>query len=55
MAKEFNIDDYQYIEESIDFSQWLQAYKPQPNEFDHEARLSGLLLEYEGELWVQVM
>lgn len=55
MAKEFNIDDYQYTEEHIDFSQWLQAYQPQPNEFDHEARLSGLLLEHEGDQWVEVM
>lgn len=55
MAKEFNIDDYQYIEEHIDFTQWLQAYQPQPNEFHHEARLSGLLLEHEGEQWVHVM
>ena len=31
MSKEFNIDDYQYVEEHIDFTQWLQAYQPQPN------------------------
>ena len=55
MPKEFNIDDYQYTEEHIDFSQWLQAYQPQPNEFLDDARLSGLLLEHEGEQWVQVM
>ena len=55
MAKEFNIDDYQYVEEHIDFTQWLQAYQPQPNEFVHEARLSGLLLEHEGEQWIHVM
>lgn len=55
MAKEFNIDDYQYTEEYIDFSQWLQAYQPQPNEFREEARLSGLLLEHEGEEWQHVM
>ena len=55
MAKEFNIDDYQYTEEHINFSQWLQAYQPQPNEFVPEARLSGLLLEHEGEQWEHVM
>ena len=55
MAKEFNIDDYQYVEEHINFSQWLQAYQPQPNEFVPEARLSGLLLEHEGEQWIHVM
>lgn len=55
MSKEFNIDDYQYVEEHIDFTQWLQAYQPQPNEFVHEARLSGLLLEHEGDQWEHVM
>jgi len=55
MAKEFNIDNYQYTEEHINFSQWLQAYQPQPNEFIHDARLSGLLLEHEGDQWEHVM
>jgi hypothetical protein len=55
MAKEFNLDDYQYTEEHINFSQWLQAYQPQPNEFIHDARLSGLLLEHEGDQWEHVM
>ena len=55
MTKEFNIDNYQYVEEHIDFSQWLQSYKPQPNAFRHEARLSGLLLEHESAEWEQVM
>lgn len=55
MAKEFNLDDYKYTEELINFSQWLQAYQPQPNEFIENARLSGLLLEHEGEQWTHVM
>jgi len=55
MSKEFNINNYQYTEEHIDFTQWLQGYHPQPNEFVHDARLSGLLLEHEGEQWIQVM
>ena len=55
MSKEFNIDDYQYTEEHITFSQWLQGYQPQPNEFAHDARLSGLLLEHEGAQWEEVM
>ena len=55
MAKEFNLDNYQYTEEHINFSQWLQAYQPQPNEFIHDARLSGLLLEHEGDQWEHVM
>ena len=55
MPKEFNIDDYQYTEEHINFSQWLQAYQPQPNKFKDDARLSGLLLEHEGDQWTEVM
>ena len=55
MPKEFNIDDYQYTEEHIDFSRWLQSYKPRPNEFIDNARLSGLLLEHEGDQWTEVM
>lgn len=55
MPKEFDINNYQYTEEHIDFSQWLQAYQPQPNAFMEDARLSGLLLEHEGDQWVEVM
>lgn len=55
MPKEFNIDDYQYTEEHIDFSQWLQGYQPQPNTFKEDARLSGLLLEHEDDQWIEVM
>lgn len=51
MPKEFNIDDYQYTEERIGFSQWLQAYKPQPNLLNHDAKFSGLLFEHHGEEW----
>lgn len=55
MSKEFNLDDYQYVEEHITFTQWLQGYQPQPNAFVEGARLSGLLLEHEGDQWVEVM
>jgi hypothetical protein len=51
MLKEFNIDNYQYVEEHIPFSVWLQSYKPQPNHLNPEARLSGLLYEHQGEEW----
>lgn len=54
MPKEFNIDDYQYTEERITLSDWLQAYKPQPNEINHEARFSGLLYEHDGAEWEYV-
>ena len=55
MLKEFNLNNYVYSEDHIDFSQWMQAYQPLPNEFRHGARLSGLLLEHEGDEWTHVM
>ncbi len=51
MPKEFNLDNYKYVEEHILFSQWLQSYKPQPNHLNPEARLSGLLYEHSGAEW----
>jgi hypothetical protein len=55
MSKEFNIDNYKYVETIISLSEWLQAYKPLPNEFNHEARFSGLLYEHEGQEWDHVV
>ena len=55
MPKEFNIDDYQYTEEHLTLSQWLQGYKPEPNEINHDARFSGLLYEHEGAEWEHVV
>lgn len=55
MPKEFNLANYTYTEDHIDFSQWLQGYKPLPNEFDDAARFSGLLYGTEGEEWIHVM
>lgn len=55
MAKEFDLNNYQYTETVLTLSEWLQSYKPQPNEFDHEARFSGLLYEHDGEQWEHVV
>lgn len=51
MLKEFNIDNYRYIEDRISLSEWLQAYKPQPNHLNPQARFSGLLYEHAGAEW----
>lgn len=51
MSKEFNIDNYKYIENKLTFSEWLQGHKPQPNHLKEDARLSGLLFEHEGAEW----
>ncbi len=55
MSKEFNLDNYKYVEEHLTFSRWLQDYKPQPNHLNLEARLSGLLYEHEGDQWQHIM
>jgi hypothetical protein len=55
MLKEFDLNNYQYTETVLTFSQWLQSYKPQPNEFNHEARFSGLLYEHKGLEWEHVI
>lgn len=51
MSKEFNIDNYRYTEDVIQFSDWLHGYKPQPNHLNPRARLSGLLYEHQGAEW----
>jgi|LakMenE01Jun11ns_1017448.scaffolds.fasta_scaffold7979825_1 hypothetical protein len=55
MSKEFNIDNYRYVEQHIGFSEWLQAYKPQPNHINPQARLSGLLYEHDGPEWDHIV
>lgn len=55
MSKEFNLNNYQYTETVITLKDWLQSYKPQPNEIKHDARFSGLLYEHEGEQWEHVV
>jgi len=54
MSKEFNIDDYQYVEEHMPLHQWHQ-HQPKLNNFIKNARFNGLLLEHEGDQWVEVM
>lgn len=51
MSKEFNIDNYQYIENKLTLSEWLQQYKPDPNHLNENARFSGLLFEHQGDEW----
>jgi hypothetical protein len=48
MTKNFNLDDYQYVENVVTFNDWLRDYKPQPNTFNDEARFDGLLYEHDG-------
>lgn len=55
MLKEFNIDNYRYVEESLTFSQWLKDHRPQKNHLDPEARLDGMLYEHEGEQWEYIV
>lgn len=51
MVKEFNIDNYQYVEEHIPFSQWIQSYRPKANQFNSDAAFGGLLFLHEGAQW----
>lgn len=55
MPKEFNINDYQYTEETIGLEQWRRSYKPKINPFLSDARFDGHILEHEGEQWIEVM
>ena len=55
MSKEFNLDDYQYIENLLTIDEWLSTYKPQPNKFNEAARFDGLLYEHQGEEWDHVV
>jgi len=55
VGKEFNIDDYQYVEEHISLTEWLQGYKIQPNHLNHDADFSGLLYRHEGAEWDYVV
>jgi hypothetical protein len=55
MTKEFNLDDYQYVENVVTFNDWLRDYKPQPNTFNDEARFDGLLYEHQGDEWEHVV
>lgn len=48
MNKEFNLDNYKYVEEHITWDQFL-AHKPLPNELNIDAKFGGALFEPFGE------
>jgi hypothetical protein len=48
MSKEFDLNNYQYVETLMTVDEWLRDYKPQPNKFNEEARFNGLLYEHDG-------
>ena len=55
MTKEFNLDDYQYVENVLTFDDWLRDYRPQLNTFNDAARFDGLLYEHQDEQWEHVV
>lgn len=55
MPREFNIDDYQYMETLIPQEVWLQSYKIQGNHLLPTARFGGLLYEHDGAQWEHVV
>lgn len=54
MAKEFNLENYKYVEEHLLYSQWLERYKPQQNPFIPHAKFGGALFEHDGEQWEHI-
>ena len=55
MSKEFDLNNYQYIENVVTFNDWLRDYKPQPNTFNDAAPVNGLLHEHDGAQWDHVV
>ncbi len=55
MLKEFNLNNYQYVEDHLSFSNWLSSHRPQKNHLDPEARLNGFLYEHEGDQWDHIV
>jgi hypothetical protein len=51
MPKEFNIDDYQYTEEHLGYSEWARGYLPKANHVNSAAKFGGLLFEHQGPEW----
>jgi len=49
--KEFNIDNYKYVEEHLLYSEWLARYRPQQNLLIPHAKFTGCLFEHEGPQW----
>jgi hypothetical protein len=54
MAKEFNLDDYKYVEEHMSYTQWLASYRPQRNHLNSDAKFDGALFEHSGEQWEHI-
>ena len=55
MAKEFDLNDYQYVETLMTVDEWLSNYKPQPNKSNDAASFDGLLYEHQGDEWEHVV
>lgn len=55
MLKEFNLDNYKYVEEKISYGVFLSQYLPLNNHLKQDARLDGILYEHEGEQWQHIM
>lgn len=54
MSKEFNLDNYRYVEEHISYEEFLR-YLPQKNHLLPGARVDGTLYEHDGEQWQHIM
>lgn len=55
MSKEFDLNNYQYVETLLTFNEWMNSYKPQPNKYNSDAKFGGLLYEHEGDQWEHVV
>ena len=48
MTKEFNLDNYKYVEEHIPYGKFLE-YQPRPNHLNSDAKFGGALFDPTGE------
>ena len=55
MPREFNLDDYQYVEEHISFNQWLTGYRPNKNHLNPDATFDGMLYQHAGPEWGHII
>jgi hypothetical protein len=51
MPKEFNLENYKYVEEHLLYSEWLARYQPQQNHLIPHAKFTGTLFEHDGPQW----
>jgi hypothetical protein len=54
MPKEFNLDDYQYVEEHITYADFLR-YGPQKNHLDDAAAFNGTLYQHVDAQWDHIV